>query len=115
LRSVLVATSRICPANSTPVGPAPTRAKVSQRRRSAGSSADSAISNAPNTRRRIFRASSMVFILGAKRAYSSCPEIGLPHPGGQDEVVVTDLDGLTQRAPREHPPPLRVNAGHLAH
>ena len=39
-RSVLVATSRICPASSTPVGPAPTRAKVSHRRRSAGSPAD---------------------------------------------------------------------------
>ena len=42
--------------------------------RSAGSSADSAISNAPNTRRRIFSASSMVFIPGAILAYSSCPK-----------------------------------------
>ena len=73
-RSVLVATSRICPASSTPVGPAPTRAKVSQRARSAGSPADSAISNAPKIRRRIFMASSMVFIPGAIGAYSSCPK-----------------------------------------
>ena len=73
-RSVLVATSRICPASSTPVGPAPTRAKVSQRWRSAGSVADSAISNAPNTRRRIFSASSIDFIPGANAAYSSWPK-----------------------------------------
>ena len=36
-RSVSVATSWIWPASSTPVGPAPTSANVSQRRRSAGS------------------------------------------------------------------------------
>jgi hypothetical protein len=47
---------------------------VSQRARSAGSSADSAISNAPKSRRRIFIASSMVFIPGAIGAYSSCPK-----------------------------------------
>ena len=73
-RSVFVATSRICPASSTPVGPAPTRAKVSQRARSAGSLAESAISNEPNTRRRILSASSTVFIPGAIAAYSSCPK-----------------------------------------
>ena len=46
-RSVLVATSRIWPASSTPVGPAPTRTNVSQARRSSGVAAVSAISNAP--------------------------------------------------------------------
>ncbi|HMD95065.1 MAG TPA: hypothetical protein VKG80_20735 [Trebonia sp.] len=69
-----MATSRICPASSTPVGPAPTRAKVSQRLRSAGSTAVSAISNAPKTRRRMTRACSMVFMPGAHSAYSSCPK-----------------------------------------
>ena len=51
-----------------------TKTKVSHRLRSSGSSADSAISNAPNTRRRIRRASSIVFIPGANSAYSSCPK-----------------------------------------
>ena len=54
------------PASSTSVGPAPTRAKLSQRCRLTGSVTLSAISNAPDTRRRIFMASSMVFIPGAK-------------------------------------------------
>ena len=73
-RSVLVASSRICPASSTPVGPAPTSANVSQLRRSAGSAAVSAISNAPYTRRRMASASSSVFMPGAQPAYSSCPK-----------------------------------------
>jgi len=79
-RSVLVASSRICPASSTPVGPAPTRAKVSHRLRSAGSAADSAISNAPNTRRLMTRASSMVFMPGAYLANSSCPKYDCSTP-----------------------------------
>lgn len=74
VRSVLVASSRIWPASSTPVGPAPTRANVSQRARSPASLAESAISKAPNTRRRIFRASASVFMPGAKTANSSCPK-----------------------------------------
>ncbi len=73
-RSVLVASSRICPASSTPVGPAPTRAKVSQRARSAAEVALSAISNAPNTRRRMVSASEIDFIPGANAANSSCPK-----------------------------------------
>ena len=64
-RRVLVASSRIWPASSTPVGPAPTRAKVSKWLRSAGSVAVSAISNAPNTRRLIVSASEIVFMPGA--------------------------------------------------
>ena len=73
-RSVLVASSRIWPASSTPVGPAPTRANVSQRRRWAGSSVVSAISNAPNTRRRMVSTSESVFMPGAIGANSSCPK-----------------------------------------
>ena len=72
--SVLVASSRIWPASSTPVGPAPTRAKVSQRARSSWVGAVSAISNAPNTRRRMVSASAIVFIPGATRANSSWPK-----------------------------------------
>jgi len=41
------------------------------------------------------------------------PEIGLPDPGRQDEVVIAELHLLTQRAPGQHPPLLRVEAGHL--
>ena len=41
------------------------------------------------------------------------PEVGLPDARGQDEVVIAELDLLTQRAPRQHPPPRRVDAGHL--
>ena len=96
-RSVLVASSRICPASSTPVGPAPTRANVSQLRRSAGSAAVSAISNAPYTRRRIASASAIVFMPGAQRANSSMAEIGLPDPGGHDEVVVAVLEAARRR------------------
>ena len=73
-RSVRVASSRIWPASSTPVGPAPTSAKVSQRRRSAGSVAVCAISKAPKTRRRITSASASVFIPGACGANSSWPK-----------------------------------------
>jgi hypothetical protein len=62
------------PASSTPVGPAPTSANVSQRCRSSGSAELSAISNAPKTRLRMARASAIVFMPGANRAYSSCPK-----------------------------------------
>ena len=40
-------------------------------------------------------------------------EIGLPHAGGQDEVVVAELELLTQRAPRQHPSSRRVDLGNL--
>ena len=66
--------SAIWPAISTPVGPAPITANVSHARRSSGSSSISAISNAPKMRPRSSRASSTVFIPGAKRANSSCPK-----------------------------------------
>ena len=59
------ASSRTCPASSTPVGPAPTMTIVSYRCRSAGSVVASAISKAPKMRRRSSLASSMVFMPGA--------------------------------------------------
>jgi hypothetical protein len=43
------------------------------------------------------------------------PEVGLPDPGGQDEVVVAKLDLLAQRPPRQHLPPAGVDAGHLGY
>jgi len=64
-RSERRANSAICPANSTPVGPAPTTTKVSQRRCRAGSDSRSAISKAPKIRPRSSSASSIVFIPGA--------------------------------------------------
>ena len=75
-----VASSRIWPASSQPVGPAPTMAIVSHCARSASSAAVSAISNAPSTRRRISNASSMVFIPGACSASSSWPKYDWPAP-----------------------------------
>ena len=72
--SVRSASSAICPATSTPVGPAPTTTKVRRRSRSAGSVATSAASNAPRMRPRSSSASSMVFMPGAKVANSSLPK-----------------------------------------
>jgi hypothetical protein len=69
-----VASSRICPASSTPVGPAPTSANVSQRRASSWLVELSAISNAPNTRCRIVSASAIDFIPGAYSPNWSCPK-----------------------------------------
>ena len=65
---VFDASSRICPAISTPVGPAPTTANVRNRDRSSPSGASSASSNAPKIRARSSSASSMVFMPGAWRA-----------------------------------------------
>ena len=65
------ASSAIWPAISTPVGPPPTTTKVSQARRASGSGSFSAISKAPKIRPRSSRASSIVFIPGAKRENSS--------------------------------------------
>jgi len=41
------------------------------------------------------------------------PEVGLLHPGGDDQVVVAVLDALTERPGGQHPPPFGVDAGHL--
>ena len=45
--------------------------------------ADSASSNAPNTRRRILMASSIDFIPGANAAYSSCPKYDCRTPAAR--------------------------------
>ena len=73
-RSVRRAISARVPASSTPVGPPPTRTKVSSSCRLAGSLSRSARSNASSTRRRISSASSSVLSPGASRAHSSCPK-----------------------------------------
>ena len=113
LRSVLVATSRICPASSTPVGPAPTRAKVSQRDRSAGSCGGlGQLERAEDPPPDLHRVLDGLHP-GRDRGVLVVPEIGLPDAGGQDEVVVAELDLLAERAPRQHPPPGRVQAGRL--
>ena len=72
--SARLESSAICPAISTPVGPAPITANVSHSRWISGSSSISAISKAPKMRARSSRASSTVFIPGAKRPNSSCPK-----------------------------------------
>ena len=71
---VLEASSRICPAISTPVGPAPTTTKVRRRSTTAGSVACSACSKAPKMRALSSRASSMVFMPGANTAKWSLPK-----------------------------------------
>ena len=50
---------------------------------------------------------------GRDRGVFVVPEVGLPDAGGQDEVVVAELDLLAQRAAGQYPPPLRVDASHL--
>ena len=66
-----LARSRPAPASSTPVGPPPTRTKVSSSRRRAGSVSRSARSNAIKMRRLIVMASSSVLSPGAYCSHSS--------------------------------------------
>ncbi|SKW11923.1 Uncharacterised protein [Mycobacteroides abscessus subsp. abscessus] len=77
---VSLASSAICPAISTPVGPAPTTVKVMSLRRRTGSLERSACSNAPRMRPRSSRASSMDFIPGAHSAKWSFPKYDWPAP-----------------------------------
>ena len=72
--NVAWASSASAPAISTPVGPAPTRTKVSKRWRIAGSVTLSASSKASSTRRRINVASSIDLRPGASRGQSSWPK-----------------------------------------
>ena len=114
-RSVLVATSRICPASSTPVGPAPTRAKVSQRCAFGGvvggfGQLERAVDPPPDLQRVLDGLHP-----GRDGGVLVMPEVGLPDAGGQDEVVVTELDLLTQRPPGQHPPPFRIDAVRLGY
>jgi hypothetical protein len=68
------AISPICPAISTPVGPAPTTTKVSQPVRAPASGSISAASNARRMRCRTASALSGDFTSGAKGRQSSCPK-----------------------------------------
>ena len=79
-RSARRESSAIWPASSTPVGPAPTIANVSHGSRAAASGSSSAISKAPKIRPRSSSASSIVFIPGAWRAYSSWPKYDCDAP-----------------------------------
>jgi hypothetical protein len=74
LRKVVVANCASEAANSTPVGPAPTNTNVIYRRRSSGSSVDSANSYAPRIFDRIVSAWVIVFRHGAYLANSSWPK-----------------------------------------
>ena len=95
---VRVAISRICPASSTPVGPPPATTNVNQPSRSGPGGSVSAISNAPNRRRRMASASSRVFIPGAHCANSGMPEVGLLHPDGDDQHVVVEGERTAVRS-----------------
>jgi len=77
---VRLASSEICPAISTPVGPAPTTTKVIRRSTSAGVEASSASSKEPKMRPRSSSASSIDFIPGAWRANWSLPNQDCPAP-----------------------------------
>ena len=74
LRKVVVANCAIDAANSTPVGPAPTKTNVICRWRSSASSVDSANSYALRIFDRIVSASVIVFRHGAYLANSSWPK-----------------------------------------
>ena len=50
---------------------------------------------------------------GRDRGVLVVPEVGLPDAGGQDEVVVAELDLAAQRPPGQHLPPVRIDTGHL--
>ena len=72
--SVSRASSAICPAISTPVGPAPTTTNVSQAARRAESGSASAASNALSNRLRATRALSSDFTSAACSRQSSWPK-----------------------------------------
>ena len=87
-----VAISRIWPASSTPVGPPPATAKVSHPSRSGPGGSVSAISNAPNSRRRMRQR--VVEGLHSRRPLRELlvAEVGLPHAGGDDQHVVVERE-----------------------
>ena len=78
--SVRRAISAICPAISTPVGPAPTTTNVNHRSRRATTCSVSAASNADSSRRRISSVSSSPFGAGASCSHSSCPKYEYAEP-----------------------------------
>ena len=84
--SVRWASSAIWPAISTPVAPAPTTTKVSQRSTSSWLVCRSASSNAPKMRARSSRASSTLFIPGAKSANWSLPKYDWDAPAATISV-----------------------------
>ena len=92
LASARVAISRIWPASSTPVGPPPAMAKVSQPSRSGPGASVSAISKAANSRRRMLSASSRVFIPGAHFANSSWPKYDCRMPAATHQHVVVEVN-----------------------
>ena len=86
-----------------PVGPPPTRAKVSQRRRSSSSvgrlghleGADDLAADRERVGDRLHA--------GRPLGVLVVPEVGLPHAGGDDEVVVRQLDPTAARPGGDQP------------
>ena len=89
--------SAICPAISTPVGPAPTTMKVSSFSRRAGSLDRSACSKAPRMRPRSSSASSMDFMPGANSAKWSLPKYDCPAPAATIRRVVRGAVGVAEQ------------------
>ena len=109
--SARVARVWICPAISTPVGPAPTIATVSHPARCFGSSLSSAISSACS--RRAAQAKRIVEGLHPGRVLGQfvVPEVRLPGSGGHDQAVVGYFARRPVRALDVNQPALQVEPG----
>ena len=98
-RSVSRASSAICPAISTPVGPAPTTTKVSQLRRRAGSGSISAASNAPRIAAAdVERALERLQLGRVRRAHSSWPKYEYCEPPATIRRVVAERSPARRRS-----------------
>ena len=95
--SVWSASSAICPAISTPVGPAPTTTNVSSFSRRSGSLDRSACSNAPRMRPRSSSASSIDLHARRELGELVVAEVGLPGAGGDDQAVVRGPVGVAEQ------------------
>ena len=96
-RRLRTASSRTWPASSTPVGPAPTMATVSQRSRSAGSVGHLRHLEGAEDPPPQFQGVVDGLHAGRVEGELVVPEVGLVDPGGHDQAVVGDLEGLRCR------------------
>ena len=91
-----LAISANAPASSTPVGPAPTITKVSQRRRSLGISLSLGGLEGVKDLWRIRVASSSDFRPGARGSQEIVAEVEMPRSGSDDQRVVRDRRSFVQ-------------------
>ena len=115
-RTLSWAISAICPAISTPVGPAPTTTNVSHARRRSASGSHSAASSAVRMRVRMSSAPSSDFSSGALRLPVVVAEVGVARSAGDDQAVVLQRARRGHACGRRrelHPPRVQVEAGRL--